>query len=238
MRKNFITTMPDKAGAFLKASQIIYEHNGNITRVNYNKALDIHTLFLEIDAEEEELQEIEDELAEIGYLSSSQRNNAFLVIEMLLEDVPGSILPILELLQSLAVNISYMSSKSNQTGYQHFKMGLLIENPQNTKILLDRLGRICDVKIWDYDVTEKPLDNTVFYLGFANKVRNILDLNQEDVNALTIAANQIMQLLDEKDESPLKTFDFIARFAQMLHSYQGDHFMPHITSQRFLRRYQ
>ncbi len=232
MRKNFITTMPDKAGAFLKASQIIYAHNGNITRVNYNKALDIHTLFLEIDADEAALKEIEDELAEIGYLISSEKNNAFLVIELTLVDVPGSILPVLEILQSLAVNISYMSSKSNQTGYQHFKMGLLIENPKNTKILLDGLGRICDVKIWDYDVTEKPLDNTVFYLGFANKVRNILELNQEEVNNLTIAANQIMQLLDEKNESPLKTFDYIGRFAQMLHSYQGDHFMPHITSQK------
>ena len=47
MRKTYITKMPDKAGAFLKASQIISNFGGNIVRVNYNKAIDLHTLFIE-----------------------------------------------------------------------------------------------------------------------------------------------------------------------------------------------
>ena len=33
MQKTYITTMPDKAGAFLKANQIIAGHGGNIVRV-------------------------------------------------------------------------------------------------------------------------------------------------------------------------------------------------------------
>ena len=45
--------MPDKAGAFLEAGRIVRKYNGNITRVNYNKALDVHTLFLEAEAEKE-----------------------------------------------------------------------------------------------------------------------------------------------------------------------------------------
>ena len=49
MRKTYVTTMPDHIGAFLKASQAFAELGVNITRVNYNKAIDTHTLF--IDAE-------------------------------------------------------------------------------------------------------------------------------------------------------------------------------------------
>ena len=42
MKKTFITQIPDKAGAFLKASRIIAQAGGNITRVSYNKAIDLH----------------------------------------------------------------------------------------------------------------------------------------------------------------------------------------------------
>ena len=34
MKKTYITTMPDKAGAFLKASQVIASNGGNIVRAN------------------------------------------------------------------------------------------------------------------------------------------------------------------------------------------------------------
>ena len=56
MKKTFITQVPDKSGAFLKASRIIAEAGGNITRVSYNKAIDLHMLFIEVSATEEQLQ--------------------------------------------------------------------------------------------------------------------------------------------------------------------------------------
>ena len=47
MKKTYITTMPDHVGAFLKASRCIAALGINITRVSYNKAVDMHTLFIE-----------------------------------------------------------------------------------------------------------------------------------------------------------------------------------------------
>ena len=38
MRQTFTTTMPDRAGAFLRASRLIAAAGANITRVSYNKA--------------------------------------------------------------------------------------------------------------------------------------------------------------------------------------------------------
>ena len=68
MRKTYVTKMPDKAGAFLVASRIVAGHGGNIVRVNYNKAVDLHTLFIEVYANEEQHKLIESELTECGYL--------------------------------------------------------------------------------------------------------------------------------------------------------------------------
>ena len=97
MRKTFVTKMPDKAGAFLEAGRIVRKYNGNITRVNYNKALDVHTLFLEAEAEKEALEEMEAELFRIGYLESAASQDKIMVVEFTLRDVPGTVLPILEL---------------------------------------------------------------------------------------------------------------------------------------------
>ena len=43
VKKTYITTMPDKAGAFLEASSVIAAEGGNIVRVNYNKAVTLAT---------------------------------------------------------------------------------------------------------------------------------------------------------------------------------------------------
>ena len=43
MKKSYVTTMPDNIGAFLKASRCFASLGINITRVSYNKAVDMHT---------------------------------------------------------------------------------------------------------------------------------------------------------------------------------------------------
>ncbi len=232
MRKTFITNLPDKAGAFLEASKAIAAYNGNITRVSYNKAVDVHTLFLEVDAEQEKLIKIEQELHDLGYLSSARAQEQVLVLEFILPDVPGAVLEILEILHGLEINICYMNSAERYGEYQNFKMGLFIDNPPVVQTLLEKASRVCKVNILDYNLTEKHLDNTVFYVSFTNKMRNLLNLSQQEANDFLINSNHIMQLLDEKNEQPFKTFEYIGKFADMLHNYQGAYFMPDITSRR------
>ena len=49
MRTTYITTMPDHIGAFLKASECFAKLGVNITRVSYNKAVDSHMLFIDVE---------------------------------------------------------------------------------------------------------------------------------------------------------------------------------------------
>ena len=224
MRRTFVTKMPDKAGAFLLASRIIAEVGGNITRVNYNRAVDTHTLFLEVTATEPQLEVIEKRLTDCGYLSDGEDSRRILMVVLKLPDVPGAIEPALELLGQHQVNISYISAQENGTPFQYFKMGLLIEDPDAVGRLIDALSRICELRILDYEVTDRFLDGTVFYVSFANEMREILGLSQAQTNDVLIYANQMMQMLDEQKKSSLQTFDYIRRFARFVMDRKGEQF--------------
>ena len=230
MRKTYITKLPDKAGTFLKASQIISSFGGNIVRVNYNKAIDLHTLFIEVSASSENHEKIEEELKKSNYLFDTKENQKILMIVLKLVDKPGSLTPVLEILKKHNVNISYISSQENGTQFQYFKMGLLIENTQEIKDLIDEISKICEISILDYQVTDRLLDGTVFYISFANEMRNILKLNQEQTNSVLVNANLLMQILDEQKKSPLKTFDYIRRFAKFVQEKKDENFLCNINS--------
>ena len=228
MKRTYITKMPDKAGAFLRASRVIAEHGGNIVRVNYNKAVDLHTLFIEVSADEEQHKRILSELESIGYITGTEEGRQVILIVLKLPDAAGAVRPVLEVIAGYDVNISYMSSQENGTPYQYFKMGLLVENTDEIRRLLDDVSKICEVRIVEYDVTEKQLDGTVFYITFANEMRDILSLDQETTNSVLINSNRVMQILDERGETPLKTFDYIRRFAKFVAEHHGDEFHAEI----------
>ena len=190
MRKTYVTRMPDKAGAFLLASRIIAACGGNIARVNYNRAVDTHTLFIEVSATAAQHAEIARQLSACGYLTELEDGKRILMIVLTLPDHPGAVTPVLEVLSRHRVNISYISSQENGTGVQHFKMGLLIENTGEIKRLIDEISRICEISILNYEVTDRLLDGTVFYITFANEMREILSLSQAQTNAVLIQANQ------------------------------------------------
>ena len=167
MKKSYMTTMPDKSGAFLQASRIILRHGGNITRASYNKAVDVHALFVDVEAGDDAQQQIERELTEAGFLAKAVAHAKVVLMECELADRPGTLIPVLEVLSRYSINISYMSTQQNGSGKQYFKMGLYIEAPGVVETLLKELSALCPVRILQYDAGEKALDNTVFYLTFA-----------------------------------------------------------------------
>ena len=65
MKKTYVTSMPSRIGAFLKASECFSLLGINITRVSYNKAVDSHTLFIDAEGTPEQLAKAEEELAYI-----------------------------------------------------------------------------------------------------------------------------------------------------------------------------
>ena len=232
MRKTYITKTPDQAGAFLVSTRAIAECGGNIVRVNYNKAVDANALFIEVDATEEQQERIAAKLKEIEYLTDDPGMRQIILIELKLPDRPGTLLPTLEVIKNHEVNIPYINSQENGTPYQNFKMGLLVENTTEIKDLLDELSQICEVRVLDYEATDRLLDSTVFYVTFANEMRELFGLSQEKTNDVLTAASKVMQTLDRREESPSEAFGRIERFAQLVIANKGEVFDARVSKRQ------
>lgn len=221
--------MPNHIGAFLKASKCFYELGINITRVSYNKAVDSHTLFIEVDGEESQLEKASLRLKQIGYLSNTEENSKIILIEFDLEDRPGSVTRVLELISKFNFNISYISSQENGSGYQQFKMGLYVSEINNLTQFLAQAQTLCNVKVIDYNNTEKVFDNSIFYNSYVDGLVKTMCLDEKRKEELLVNVNLAMQTLDEKGLSPYKTFDSISKFAELLTECKGENFKPRIT---------
>ena len=222
--------MPDKAGEFLNASRIITENGGQIKRVSYNKAVDAHTLFVDISAEEKNINKIEEKLYSKGYLNYAGYGKV-LLISIKISYTISSITEPLNIIEKYQMNISYINGAEKGDGIC-LKLGLLVENISDTISFLNELSTVGDVKILKNDITEKNLDNTVFYIGFAHDMRKILSLSQADTNTIIINSNKIMQRLEEAGENPLKTFEYIKKVAQFIENHKGKKFEAKIFSKK------
>ncbi len=229
MKKTFITTLPDKVGAFLKAGQCFAGLGINITRTSYNKAVDVHTLFIEAEGQEADLKEAEEMLKNSGFLPEEKTEPVLTVLEFRLQDKPGQVVTVLELIKAYGFNISYINSRENGTDFQPFKIGFIAGDMGKLEEFIKEAEKICPVKNIEYDKTEINYDNTIFYNSFAEGLANLAGLPPEVKRKLSIYANMAMQMLDDRGESAFTTFDCIKSFAEHIVKYKGEDFVPRIT---------
>ena len=64
MKKTYATSMPNRIGAFLKASKCFATLGINITRVSYDKSIDSHMLFLDVEGTEQQILKADEERAD------------------------------------------------------------------------------------------------------------------------------------------------------------------------------
>jgi len=222
--------MPNHIGSFLKASKCFAALGINITRVSYDKTVDSHMLFLDVEGTEEQIRKADIELEKIGYLLNHSGNSSIVLIEFCLEDVPGSVTRVLELINDFNFNISYINSQENGTDYQYFKMGLYVEEPGRIADFIEQAERLCKVRVIDYNSSERAYDNSIFYSAYVRGLSRMLELSEEQKQGLMVSANLAMQILDEQGLSPYRTFDSISKFAELLGKSKGEQFVPRITT--------
>ena len=232
MKKTYITTMPNHIGAFLKASECFAKLGVNITRVSYNKAVDSHTLFIDAEGNDEQLKKADEMLTEIGYLNAPEHEKSIVLLEFMLRDKPGSVTEVLRLIDQYRLNISYISSQENGTDYQAFKMGLFVDDEASFEEFLNEAGKLCVIRIIDYDHSENVYDNSIFYRSFTAELMKCLKLPDSLHDELLVNTNLVMQILDDNGLSPYKTFESISRFAHLLAKCRGEAFEPRITTHK------
>ena len=235
MKKTYATSMPNHIGAFLKASKCFATLGINITRVSYDKSIDSHMLFLDVDGTEAQIRKADAELEKIGYLQNNAGNSSIVLLEFRLKDVPGSVTNILELINAFNFNISYINSQENGTDYQLFKMGLYVEDSGRFASFLEQAEQLCKVRVIDYNSSERAYDNSIFYSAYVRGLSQMLDLTETQKQELLVSSNLAMQTLDEQGLSPYRTFDSISKFAELLSRSKGPRFVPRITTHRITK---
>ena len=232
MKKTYATSMPNHIGAFLKASKCFAALGLNITRVSYDKSVDSHMLFLDVEGTEEQIHKADAELEKIGYLQNKASDSSIVLIEFILKDVPGSATDILELINQFNFNISYINSQENGSDFQNFKLGLHVEDPGRISAFMEQAEQLCKVRIIDYNSSGRAYDNSIFYSAFVRGLSQMLRLTETQKQRLLVFSNLAMQTLDEQGLSPYRTFDSISKFAELLAKSKGEQFVPRVSTHK------
>lgn len=230
MKRTFVTNLPDQPGSLLPITECLARRGLTITRVSYNHAVDTRMLFLEAEGESEALDAAEKELTEDGYLSNGDLRENVVLLAFSLPEPPGTLLPVLRLIRRFGFNISYISFRREEDTPSLLQLGIFAGKGRALSEFLRRASLYCPVQILKYDNSNKILDDTVFYLSFARSIAEKAGLSPKESRRLLIHTNRIMQVLDEQNRSPYKTFDAIRQFADFLVSHEGADFRPRITA--------
>ncbi len=230
MKKTFVTNLPDKSGAFLKASECFYNLGLNIVRVSYNKAVDTHTLFIEVDGDGTLLQKASLELEKIGYIAKLNNESNVILIDVKLDDTTGDLVKLLKLISEYDFNISYIDTHEKEHSVQNFRLALFVDSIENFTKFFKTAKELFPISIVEYDQAKTNYDNSIFYHSFVDNIAKNARLDDELKGRLAVNVNRIMQNLDAKNVHPKDTFEIIKKFADHLVKYRGDNFTARITT--------
>ena len=234
MKKTYATSLPDHIGAFLKASRCFAALGINITRVSYDKAVDAHMLFLDVEGTPDQLRMADAALERIGYLQDITDESSIVLLQFDLRDRPGEVNAVLKLIQDFNFNISYINAQGGETAMQQFRVGIYVEDQGRFNEFLEQAEGLCRVQVIEYNPSARAYDNSIFYSTFVRGVSRLLDLTPTQKQDLLVYSNLAMQTLDQRGLLPYRTFDSISRFAELLSRHRGAGFEPFYPGDQYV----
>jgi len=224
--------MPNATGSLHRAAEIIKKYEGNINRIQYDRRIDPATVFYEVTTSDESFEKITRDLAKIGYLQTSLKPLNFLKFCLYLPHKPGALYDFLNFTTSAGANIAFIDFDDKGRHPDRLTVSLNLEQSSVVDQLLDHLKSRYRLEIIEYDTTGKHLDDTVFYLRYAQEIRKLIGESEEDFLLSFLAdTNHIVQELMDRGNDPQKVFESILLTGQTLMATTGDKFSAEV--QRF-----
>ncbi|MCC4766010.1 MBL fold metallo-hydrolase [Methanosarcina sp. DH1] len=230
---SFIACMPDIPGALHRAAEIITRYEGNINRIQYDRRIDTHTVFFEVTALPQAYEKIREELEKIGYLQTSLQPVAFVKFHVYLPNCPGALFDLLNDITSSKSNITFLDFDDRGQHPERLVVGLHIEDPNMIDAFLNQLKSRYRLDILEYDTTGEKLDDTVFYLRLAQKLRSFIG-SAEDAFLMRFLQdiNHITQELSNLQKDPIEIFENILKVGEYLNRTSGDNFYADVQRVR------
>ena len=237
-RYSFIARVPDKPGSLHKAAEIVKQYEGNINRIQFDRRIDPFIVFFEMTAGVEDYRKIIKDLDELGYLQTSLKPLSFLKMFVYLPHCPGALFEFLNYTTSCHANIAYIDFDDKGRHPERLTISLNLEENEAADRLLDALRSKYRIEVIEYDNSGAHLDDTVFYLRFAQSIRDLIGDSPDDfLLPLLGDINHIVQELMSLGESPKEVFESILTTGKSLKTTSGEHFyadVQHIIVNRDL----
>jgi glyoxylase-like metal-dependent hydrolase (beta-lactamase superfamily II)/ACT domain-containing protein len=224
-KHSFVARMPDKPGALHRAAEIVKSYSGNIIRIQYDRRIDPATVFFEVSATPEDYSRMKEDLHAIGYLQESLPTLGFLKFSVYLPHEPGSLFELLTYITGAGANIAYIDFDDRRSDPGRVTISLNVEETAIVESLLDRLKSRYRLEILEYDTTGEQLDDTVFYVRFAQAVRGLIGTAEDEfLLSLLQDVNHIVQELNSLGQDPKEVFECILLTGRTLHNTTNDRF--------------
>lgn len=230
---SFIACMPDKPGALHRAAEIITRYEGNINRIQYDRRIDRNIVFFEVTGVSQAYEKIREELEKIGYLQTSLQPVAFLKFNVYLSNCSGALFDFLNHTTSSGANITFLDFDDRGQHPERLVVSLNIENAELIDALLNQLKSKYRLEIVEYDTTGEKLDDTVFYLRLAQKLRYYLGNAEDDfLMKFLHDINHIAQELSNLRKDPVEVFENILKVGDTLDQTSGEGFYADVQRVR------
>ncbi|MGD0080217.1 MAG: MBL fold metallo-hydrolase [Methanoregula sp.] len=222
---SFIAHMPDEPGSLHRAAEIIKKYDGNINRIQFDRRIDPGTVFYEVTADAESYSRITRDLADIGYLQTSLKPLDFLKFCVYLPHQPGALYEFLSYTTSAGANIAGIDFDDRGQYPDRLTVSLNLEQSAVVNKLLDQLKSRYRLEIIEYDKTGKHLDDTVFYVRYAQEVRDLIGESEEAFILSFLAdTNHIAQDLMARGCDPRQVFESVLATGRTMNATTGNGF--------------
>ncbi|MDE4908502.1 MBL fold metallo-hydrolase [Methanogenium marinum] len=221
----FVTTIPIQTGGLQRGVTIITDHNGNINRIHFDRGIDPHTAFFEVTATPEEYEKIRQGLADIGYLQTSLETFASLKIHIHLPHESGALNDFLTMTTGAGAQITSITFDDAGIHPDRVTISMNVRESNPAEELLDALKSRYPIEVLEFDKTGKSLDDTVFYLRFAQKMRTLIDTRDDDFLLRFLGdINHTAQDLTARGEDPKTVFRNVLEAGEYIAATCGDGF--------------
>ena len=225
--------MPDTPGSLYRAAEIILTYEGNINRIQYDRRIDPATVFYEVTASDEAYGMIQRDLEQIGYLQTSLKPLNFLKLCVYLPHHPGALYEFLNFTTSVGANIAFIDFDEKGRHPDRLTVSLNLEQSSVVDQLLNQLKSRYRLEILEYDTTGKHLDDTVFYVRYAQAIRELIGESEEHFLLSFLAdINHIVQELMDRGNDPRKVFKSVLLTGQTLLATTKDRFYADVQKFR------
>ena len=232
-RHYFVAKMPDEPGALHRAAEIVKRHGGNIDRIQYDKRIDPYTVFFEARCSEEEYQAMRSELEAIGYLQGKMNVPSFLKFNVVLPNRSGALFDFLNHTTAARCNIDLLDFDDRGKHPERLTVSLTVEEAGTVDRLLEKLKSVYPIEILEYDTTGQHLDETVFYIRFAQELRALIGEAEEAfLLRLLSDINHVAQELMNLGSDPKRAFSDVLLSGRGLKETSGKGFYADLQEVR------